>query len=325
MRATPRWWHDVDGRTERLSPGGHAHRLSEVGRWELRSWTQSCGRWSRGAPASFRGTIAAAPSGAALHELAPDSRTTYAAVTDRREVFMQAVLMAGGKGTRLSAITRVLPKPLVPIGDISILEMVLRQLSHFGFDDVVICVGYQAQLIMALVGDGHRFGLKVRYHVEDEPLGTVGALPTVEGLDEHFLVMNGDICTNLDFHAFFDFHVGDNRTATIASYRREEKIELGVLELEEQRMSVTGFTEKPTYGFWVSMGVNAFHRDVVDLIPHNEYFGFDSLVQKMLAQRIEIAAYPFEGLWLDIGRPDDYLLMQEQFNELRSEYLPDEH
>jgi len=238
---------------------------------------------------------------------------------------MQAVLMAGGKGSRLSAITRVLPKPLVPIGDISILELVLRQLSHFGFDDVVICVGYQAQLIMALVGDGHRFGLRVRYHIEDEPLGTVGALPTVEDLDEHFLVMNGDICTNLDFRAFFESHAEGGRTATIASFRREERIELGVLELDEQRMAVTGFTEKPTYGFWVSMGVNAFHRDVTDLIPRNGYFGFDTLVQKMLAEGVDVVAYPFEGLWLDIGRPDDYLLMQEQFTELRSKYLPDEH
>ncbi|MGD8329658.1 MAG: sugar phosphate nucleotidyltransferase [Acidobacteriota bacterium] len=240
---------------------------------------------------------------------------------------MQAVLMAGGRGTRLSAITRVLPKPLVPIGEISILEMVLRQLSHFGFDDIVICVGYQAQLIMALIGDGHRFGLKVRYHVEDEPLGTVGALPTVEDLDEDFLVMNGDICTNLDFHTFFDSHVASGRKATIGSFRREERIELGVLELEEREereMVITGFTEKPTYGFWVSMGVNAFHRDVIDLIPRNAYFGFDSLLNKLLAEGVDVAAYPFEGLWLDIGRPDDYLLMQEQFDKLRSEYLPGE-
>lgn len=237
---------------------------------------------------------------------------------------MQAVLMAGGKGTRLNAITRVLPKPLVPIGDISILELVLRQLSHYGFDDIVICVGYQAQLIMALVGDGERFGLKVRYHIEDQPLGTVGALPSVDGLDDSFLVMNGDICTNLDFRDFFETHVDAGRAASIASYHRREKIELGVLELDADHTAITGFTEKPTYGFWVSMGVNAFRRDIVDLIPRNEYFGFDSLVQKMLADDVDVAAYPFEGLWLDIGRPDDYLLMQEQFAERRAEYLPDE-
>lgn len=116
---------------------------------------------------------------------------------------MQAVLMAGGKGTRLRPFTAVLPKPLVPIGDLSILEIVLRQLKHYGFKEIIISVGHKAELIMAVVGEGHRFGLKVRYYLEDKPLGTVGALARMENLDDNFLVMNGDICTDLNFMSLF--------------------------------------------------------------------------------------------------------------------------
>jgi len=236
---------------------------------------------------------------------------------------MQAVLMAGGRGTRLRPLTAVLPKPLVPIGDISILEMVLRQLRHYGFGEIVICVGYRAELIMAVVGDGSRFGVDVRYHVEEQPMGTIGALTEIDSLDESFLVLNGDICTNLDFTALLEFHMSHGELATIATYQRIEKIELGVLHLDSDGQKLVSFEEKPTYEFWVSMGVNAFRRDVTDLIPAGEFFGFDTLVRKMLVEQIDVKAFKFDGLWLDIGRPDDYERILEQFPEKRQEYLPD--
>lgn len=231
--------------------------------------------------------------------------------------------MAGGKGTRLRPFTNVLPKPLVPIGEISILELVLRQLHHFGFSDITICVGHKAELIMAVIGDGMRFSLNVRYHHEVEPLGTVGALGIMDGLEENFLVMNGDICTNLDFGALLSAHVRTGAVATIGTYARREKIELGVLEVDEEGR-VSRFIEKPTYDFLVSMGVNAFHRSVVDQIPRGEFFGFDSLMLRMIERGEDVRPFRFEGLWHDIGRPDDYQRMLDDFGARPELFLPPE-
>lgn len=235
---------------------------------------------------------------------------------------MQAVLMAGGKGTRLRPITAVLPKPLVPIGEISVLEMVLRQLRRYGFHEVILCVGHKAELIMAVVGDGVE-GLRVRYHVEEQPLGTMGALAELDGLEESFLVMNGDTCTDLDFRVLLEHHRAHGGPATFATTRRREKIELGVLELDENRRMLTGFREKPTYDFWVAMGVNALDRRVLELIPRGELFGFDDLTNEMLAREWPVEVFPFKGFWLDIGRIDDYERMVDEFPRLRSRLLPD--
>jgi NDP-mannose synthase len=219
---------------------------------------------------------------------------------------MQAILMAGGKGTRLRPYTAVLPKPLVPLGDSSIIELILEQLQRQGFDRITISVGYKAELIMAIIGDGRKFGVKVDYNIEDRPLGTIGALADINDLEDNFVVMNGDLCTNMRFRALLDYHVASGSKATVSVYQRKEKIELGVLELDEGGVFVANFHEKPVYDFLVSMGVNAFHRSIVDLIPRGEYFGFDNLMSKMLDQSIPIRTYQFSGFWRDIGRPDDY-------------------
>lgn len=231
--------------------------------------------------------------------------------------------MAGGKGTRLRPFTAILPKPLVPIGDISILEMVLRQLKYYGFTRVVVAVGHKAELIMAVIGDGNKFGLQVTYHLESQPLGTMGALASIDSLEENFLVMNGDICTNLNFRDFYRDHTRCRAMATVATYARREKIELGVLTLNPDGGKIIGFREKPTYDFLVSMGVNAFHRSVLDLIPKNTFFGFDDLMLKMLAEKIEIRPYLFNGHWHDVGRPDDYDKMLADFEKNPAVYLPD--
>ncbi|MDA2929385.1 sugar phosphate nucleotidyltransferase [Acidobacteria bacterium AH-259-O06] len=235
---------------------------------------------------------------------------------------MQAVLMAGGLGTRFRSFTAVLPKPLVPIGDISIIELVLRQLRGFGFEAVIVSVGYKAELIMAVVGDGRQFGLEVRYQKESKPLGTIGALALMKDLEENFLVMNGDICTNLNFAEIYRDHVASNATATVGAYARREKIELGVLDLDSSGRIIS-FREKPTYDFHVSMGVNVFNHCVLNLIPAGEFFGFDMLMHAMLGKGIAVRPYFFDGLWLDIGRPDDYNRMVEDYAANPGAYLPE--
>lgn len=235
---------------------------------------------------------------------------------------MQAVLMAGGEGTRLRPFTSVLPKPLIPIGEISILEMVLRQLRYNFFRKIIIAVGHKAELIMAVIGDGRRFGLDVTYHQEDKPLGTLGALAYMQGLEDNFLVMNGDICTNLNFKEFYESHVRSGAMASIGTYARCEKIELGVLTVDKLGQKIIGFQEKPTYDFLVSMGVNAFKRSIIDLIPKGEFFGFDDLMHKALKNNINIRSYQFDGLWHDIGRLDDYERMLQDFKANPTAYLP---
>lgn len=232
--------------------------------------------------------------------------------------------MAGGKGRRLRPITAVLPKPLVPIGEISVLEMVLRQLRFYGFDQVILCVGHKAELVMAVVGDGRRYGLDIRFYTEERPLGTVGALAHLRGLEDNFLVMNGDICTDLDFGSLLEWHRSHGCQASVSAYSRREKLELGVLELDSDQERLVGFREKPDFEFWVAMGVNAFSREALDLIPHGEVFGFDGLMAAMLASRREIRVFPYDGFWLDIGRPDDYERILDEFPRRRAALLPDE-
>ena len=230
--------------------------------------------------------------------------------------------MCGGKGTRLRPFTNVLPKPLVPLGDASVLEMVLKQLRHFGFSKVVLAVGYKAEIIMAVIGDGKRFGLEVTYHVEDKPLGTMGALSGIEGLEENFIVTNGDICTDMNFGDFYQSHVSSGATATVGTYNRREKIELGVITIDGSEGAITGFQEKPEFDFKVAMGVNAFNRSILSLIPDHKFFGFDDLMHAMIAGKIDVRSYLFEGLWHDIGRADDYTEVATEFDQNASKYLP---
>jgi NDP-mannose synthase len=234
---------------------------------------------------------------------------------------MKAVVLAGGRGSRLKPYTAIIPKPLMPIGEQTIVEILLRQLARHGVTDVLMCVGHQAHVIEAVVGDGSRHGLAVAYRREEQPLGTVGPLRVIEqDLPERFLVLNGDILCDLDFGAFFQGAAESGAPLTIAAFERESKIDLGVLELDGAGR-VTGFREKPTYTFWVSMGAYAMSRRVLDFIPAGRAFGFDDLMHALLAAGDPIHTHRFRGHWLDIGRGDDFAAAQEEFERHADRYL----
>ncbi|WP_018701289.1 sugar phosphate nucleotidyltransferase [Amorphus coralli] len=216
-----------------------------------------------------------------------------------------AVVLAGGLGSRLRPYTVVLPKPLMPIGDIPILEAILRQLKNNGFGRVVLAVNYQANLIRAFFGDGERLGIDITYSLEQKALGTMGPLHLIDDLPDNFIVMNGDILCNLEFGRFFDDHVARNSIFTISASRREQMIDYGVLEQSEAG-NLTGFREKPKSSFLVSMGVYAVSRRALDWIPKDEYFGFDQLMLRLIADEEKVFVDEHSGYWLDIGRPDDY-------------------
>lgn len=237
---------------------------------------------------------------------------------------MRAIILAGGKGTRLKPYTTTIPKPLVPVGDMAIMEIVVRQLKQCGFDHLTVAVNHKAQLIRAYFEDGKRWGVTIDYSVEDKPLSTIGPLKLIDDLPDHFLVMNGDILTDLDYASFFRSHVDSGAIGTVATYRRDTKIDFGVLEYDGDANVITAFIEKPVEHFCVSMGIYAFSKRVMDLIPAGVPFGFDHLMLKLIAERQDVRAHPFNGYWLDIGRPDDYDRANREFERIIGGLLPQE-
>jgi len=229
---------------------------------------------------------------------------------------MKAVILAGGKGTRLKPYTTVIPKPLVPVGEKAILEILLGRLRKSGVDEVVLCVNHFAEIIQAFFGDGSRHGIRIRYSTEDQPLGTVAPLKLVSDLPETFLVMNGDLLTDLDFRDLYDEHLRSGALLTVSTYHRSSKIDFGVIDVDKEGKRMTGFREKPVYDFEVSMGVYVMNRRVLDFVPSGQPFGFDNLMLTLLEKREKVSVYPYNGYWLDIGRPDDYEKANEDIDLL---------
>jgi len=236
---------------------------------------------------------------------------------------MKAVVLAGGKGTRLAPYTQILPKPLMPIGNLPILEVLIRQMKRAGIDEIVITVGHLAELLRSYFKDGSRYGVKISYSMEDQPLGTAGPLSLLDGLDETFLVTNGDVLTTLQIGDLVAFHRENRAAATIAMHTREVKIDFGVIQIDGGHR-VTGYIEKPSYDYSVSMGIYVFDSSVLEHIPHNQYLDFPDLVLKLLAAGKKVLGYPYAGYWQDLGRPDDYARANQDFDAMRSQFLPEE-
>jgi NDP-sugar pyrophosphorylase family protein len=235
---------------------------------------------------------------------------------------MHVVIMAGGKGVRLRPYTTALPKPLVPIGDsYAILEIVLHQLASCGFTRATLAINHMGSLIRAFVGTGSRFGIEVDYLEETVPLSTVGPLFGMRHrLPEHFLVMNGDILTNLDYADLLRVHSCSGAPMTVATFQRRVKIDFGVLAVEGDK--VVRFSEKPILDYRVSMGVYGLSARTIAAYPASQPFGFDQLVLDLLARGDPPGHYDFDGYWLDIGRPDDYDEANRNFDTMKPLLLP---
>lgn len=243
-------------------------------------------------------------------------------VSDRHSArAMRAVVFAGGRGVRLQPFTVNFPKPLVPLGDTPMIEILLRWLLRHEINDVTLCLGHLAELIKAYFH--HRRSLRdtldLKYIVEEEPTGTAGSLSLVDGLNETFLAMNGDLLTDLDLDALVAFHREQQAVLTIATHARRIKIDLGVLEFDCNRR-ITGYSEKPEKSYHVSMGIYVYEPLVLSYIEKGKYLDFPDLVLRLLNHGQKVCAFPTDCLWLDIGRPDDYARAQELYADEREKF-----
>jgi NDP-sugar pyrophosphorylase family protein len=240
----------------------------------------------------------------------------------------RVVILAGGTGTRLRPFTTVLPKPLMPIADRPILDIVIRQLARFGFQRITIASGYLSELIEAFFRDGSAYGVHIDYHIERKPLGTAGALASIDSLDSEssFLVMNGDVLTDLDYRELSNAHIASDAMATIATHRKSVEVSLGVMDFDDpaEPTRLTGYTEKPSYHYRVSMGVYCFSKVVLSYVEPDVYLDFPDLILRLLADGKIVRGYPFDGYWMDIGRHEDYEQAADEFEQHRAALLPAE-
>lgn len=234
---------------------------------------------------------------------------------------MQAIILAGGKGTRLAPYTMVFPKPLMPIGDMPILEIVIRQLKKHGFTKIVLAVGYLSGLIEAYFGDGSKWGVQITYSREDQPLGTAGPIALLDDLDENFLVMNGDLLTNIDYSDLMLRHIESGALSTVSIYTKDVPINLGILELDKDS-KIVNYIEKPTLKYKVSMGIYAFNKDILHFIIRGKYLDLPELIKALIQKNKNVSGYMFEGYWMDIGRHEDYSKVLEEFESMKDKLLP---
>ena len=227
---------------------------------------------------------------------------------------IRSVVLAGGRGTRLLPYTAALPKPLMPIGEMPILEIIVRQLRRSGLTDLTLSVGHLHSLLQAYFGDGSRWGVNIDYSLETEPLGTAGPLALVERLSDPFLVMNGDLLSSIDYRAMLERHRASGAIATIASYPKEVKIQLGVLETEGDRL--LNYVEKPVMRYRVSMGIYVLDRAVLEYVPRGQRLDLPDLVKLLIGDKQAINLYGFDGYWRDIGTIDEYTAANEEFAQI---------
>jgi NDP-sugar pyrophosphorylase family protein len=250
------------------------------------------------------------------------SSSPSAAFIGAAKPILQAVVMAGGKGTRLHPYSANFPKPLMPLQDMPILELLLRRLKAVGVTDILLAVGHLRHLIEAYFGDGSAIGVNIRYHGEDHPLGTAGALGSmIDFLDHDFFVTNGDLLTTLDLEGMARQHRETGADASVGVFQRNVKLEFGLIEIDDDRR-MTAYREKPQNSYLVSMGLYILKRDAIrQHIEPNVYLDMPNLLLKLKSAGKDVRCFQDDCVWLDIGRPDDFALAQKMFEDDRQLFL----
>lgn len=228
---------------------------------------------------------------------------------------MKAVILAGGLGTRLKPFTEVIPKPLLPIGEKSVLEIQMERLKQFGFTEIFLATNYKSNYIENFFGNGSRYGVKLTISKEDKPLGTAGPLFLIrDQLTEPFIVMNGDILSLIDFSKLYDFALRQESLLTISIKKEITPFAFGNIYFEGDR--VTGIQEKPDIIMYILAGIYVMKPEIFEFFPKElVYFGMDTLILNMLNNKNLVTKYDLKEYWLDIGRLNDYEKAQEIYNE----------
>ena len=235
---------------------------------------------------------------------------------------MKAVIQAGGQGTRLKPYTLVLPKPLMPVGEYPIIEILLKWLRRSNVSDIYVTTGYLGHLIKAFCGDGRQWDCNIHYSEEFEPLGTIGPLHNIrDELDDTFLVLNGDLLTDLNIYKFCDFHLSHGGLLTVGTTNKRVKVDLGVLQTDEDTGCVSTFREKPSFDYQVSMGIYCMDPEIFRFVPKGIPFGFDDLMHSMIKENEKVHVYRHRGVWMDIGRPEDYSNAQKLLLENDTRFI----
>ena len=236
---------------------------------------------------------------------------------------MKVLILVGGKGTRLKPYTTIIPKPLLPVGDRPILEIILHQLKFYGFDEVILAVGHMSHLFESFFQDGSKYGMDITYSFEDKPLGTAGAIASsINDLDDDFLILNGDLLTTLNFRDFFNFHIDKRASGTIATYKRKVQLDFGVIESDEEGKLIS-LVEKPSISYNFGMGVNVLNKkSIVPFLEKDIFLDMPDLMLKIKDNDLPVFSYSEDCFWLDMGRPADYEQANEVFNERKAEFLP---
>jgi NDP-mannose synthase len=238
---------------------------------------------------------------------------------------MQAIILAGGAGTRLRPYTLVFPKPMLPVGGMPIIATIVHQLAYYGFNDIVISLGYLGDYIRMYFMGGVNTpkGVTIRFSFEDQPLGTTGPLALVDKLDDDFLVINGDILSTIDYADFFHTHRDRHADLSVAVGIKEVKMSLGILDLDEKQR-ITGFREKPTFVFHDNMGIYVYSRSVMKWVERDKKLDVNVLVAKLVEEKKNVFGYisKEEYFWIDVGQHADYEKANEEFEKRRSAFLP---
>jgi NDP-mannose synthase len=236
---------------------------------------------------------------------------------------MQAIILAGGLGRRLRPYTDVIPKPLLPLDGVPILDIILCQLAASGVDRVTLALHYRAGQIRAHVGDGSRYGMQVEYSVADRLLGTAGPLGLIDRPDEPCLVLNADLLTNLDFADVMAHHRRQGVAATVVLFAYQTLVPFGVIEVDDEG-AVASIREKPNVESSINAGIYVLEPLVWDKIPPHVYLDMNNLIERALAKGRTIATYQHRGEWLDVGTVDSFHRGDQIFRANRHQYLPSE-
>jgi NDP-sugar pyrophosphorylase family protein len=220
------------------------------------------------------------------------------------ELPLRALVMAGGYGNRLRPLTEELPKPMLPVGNKPLLELIVEQLKQAGIRQVNVATHYKSEVIAEHFKNGEAFGVDIRYVKEDQPLGTAGALSLLEEVDEPLLVMNGDILTRVDFRALLHFHREHKADLTVCVRQYEFNVPYGVIDTDG--VNVKGISEKPVVRQFINAGIYLLNPQVRRLIPNGQPYDIPELIERLINEQRTVVCFPIREYWLDIGKVDQY-------------------